>query len=180
MKTSILATLLLASSPLAWSQACEIPMSQINVAGVALNASFSEFQRQHPTAKRQRFGSDGLHIQFTNTNTDAALQRNGVTSAMHIALNPRTERIESYALNFTDGQFATLDTPLERFHRRILQTFELPQKGWKKHGHSYIYRCDDYHINISQDHGDGRQTLGATVMVIGKHSDMFQDASLYD
>lgn len=180
MKTLMMATLFLASSNLVWSQTCEIPMSKINVAGVALNASFAQFQRQHPTATLQRFGNDGWHIDFNNTHTDFALQRYGVTSVMHIALNFRTERVESYALNFTDGKFATLDTPLERFHRRLLQQFELPQQGWKQHGRSYIYRCNDYHINIQQDHGDGRQTMGATILVISKNSDMFQDASLYD
>lgn len=176
MKTSILATLLLASSPLVWSQTCDIPMSQINVAGVALQASSNQFQRHHPTARLKSFGNNDMHIGFKNTNTDAVLMRNGVTSAMHIALNPRTERIASFALNFTDGKFATLDTPLEEFHKSLLQTFALPQKGWQKDGQSYIYRCDDYHIRISQDHGDGRQTLGATVMVIGKDSEMFEGA----
>ncbi|AUZ06034.1 MULTISPECIES: hypothetical protein [Vitreoscilla] len=180
MKTLALTALLLTSSPLVWSQACEIPMSQINVAGVALNGSFAQFQRQHPSAKKQSFGKNDLRIEFTNSNTDAALERQGVTSAMHIALNPRNERIESYGLNFTDGKFATLDTPLEHFHRRLLQTFQLPKHGWKKHGQSYVYRCNDYHIDITQDHGDGRQTLGATILVIGKDSDMFKDASLYN
>ena len=168
-------TMFLVANTAAWGQNCAMPMAKINVAGIGLNAPFTDFQRQHPDANIQRFGNDRLQVAFTNSNTDARLSQQGVMSAMHIALHPRTERIVSYGLNFTtDNGAITFQTPLDKFKQHLLQKFALPKTGWQKQANEYVYRCDDYRIHIGQDHGIARQSMGATIVVIGKYSDMFE------
>lgn len=177
MKCTLFSVLAVLSSA-AWSQACELPAAQIKVASVGLQQSFAQFKLTHPTAEKTAFGRDAVHIQFKNNrgysdSTDAILEQQGVTSAMHIAVNPKTDRIMSYALNFTDGPLADFDTPLDTFKQRLQQKFTLPQQGWKKQDNSYVYRCDDYVIDIQQDHGAERQAMGASILVVGKDSDLF-------
>lgn len=178
MKTVFISMLVLGSS-VAWSQSCDMPANRINIAGIGLQHSFADFKQQHSTATKDAFGSDGVHIKFKNSSgyldgEDAALTQQGVTSAMHIALNPKTDRITSYALNFTDGGLADYDTPLDSFYQRITQKYNLPKQGWRKHGDTYSYRCQDYRIDISQDHGAARQSMGAVVVVVARDSDMFE------
>ena len=177
MKCTLFSVLAVLSST-AWSQSCELPAAQIKVASVGLQQPFAQFKLTHPTAEKAAFGSDAVHIQFKNGKSyadshDSVLQQQGVTSAMHIAINPKTDRIVSYALNFTDGPLADFDTPLDTFKQRLQQKFTLPKQGWKKQDNSYVYRCDDYVIDIEQDHGADRQALGASILVVGKDSDLF-------
>ena len=179
MKIALFALLTVLSST-AWSQSCELPAAQIKVANIGLGQSFTQFKQGHPSAAKSSFGKDAVHIEFKNRqghsdSTDTVLEKQGVTSAMHIALNPQTDRIVSYALNFSEGPLADFNTPLDTFKQRLQQRFNLPKQGWKKQDNSYVYRCTDYIIDIQQDHGDGRQALGASVLVISKDSDMFND-----
>lgn len=81
--------------------------------------------------------------------------------------------IISYSLSFLDGPLATYETDLDVFKSRVLKRFQVAQNGWKQAENKYVYQCDDYRIEIYQDHGVEHTAIGPTVMVFSKKSDAY-------
>ena len=169
------------SSGLSWSQSCALPIEKINVASIGLHSSFDTLKQNFPTAFKKDMHDGSSAIAFKNAqgysdNTLPSLEKQGVLSVMHLSMSNKNNRVVSYALNFSEGSMANLETPLDTFKQRLLSKFSLPQTGWKKQGSNYNYRCDDYRIQISQDHGVGRSSMGPTLMMAAKDSPMFRSS----
>lgn len=162
----IWAPFLALSSSMLWAKDCEVPISQMNVAGLKIGQPIHEFQQRHPSAKMVMIGKNNYQFEFAQ-GPDNAMKKAGVSWVQHIRYDPQVKKIISYSLSFSDGPVADYDTDLDVFKQRILRKFKVAQNGWKSGENKYSYQCNDYRIEIYQDHGVGYTALGPTVMVIG-------------
>ncbi len=173
-RTALLFTLMtLSVLQSVWAKPCALPMQQIEVAGIRLAQPISEFQKQHPTASVEVLGDDHERFEFKN-GVDELVKKAGVTSFGHIAFDDKKQIISSFSASFLDGPLATYETDLERFKQNILKHSNVPKVGWKAKDNAYLYSCQDYVINIIQDHGAVKSAVGPIVMVFSKYSDIWE------
>lgn len=156
-----------------WAKPCALPMQQIEVAGIRLAQPVSEFQKQHPTASVEVLVDDHERFEFKDGVDDLA-KKAGATYFGHIAFDDKKQIITSFSASFLDGPLATYDTDLAQFKQNILKHSNVPQVGWKAQNNGYLYSCQDYVINIIQDHGAVKSAVGPTVMVFSKYSHIWK------
>lgn len=164
--------ILVLSGSIVWAKPCEIPVQTMNVAGLKVGQSISEFQKLHPTVKPVVLGGNNYQLAFAD-GADLQIKKAGVSWVQHIRYDPDTEVITSFSLSFLDGPMASYEANLDLFKSRILKKFKVAQKGWVQKKNKYIYQCDDYRIEIHQDYGAEHTAIGPTVMVLSQKSDMF-------
>ena len=157
---------------ISWAKSCEVPVGTMNVAGLKIGQHIREFQQHHPTAKTVILGGDNYQFEFAQ-GVDTQIKKAGVSWVQHIRYDPHSKMIISYSLSFLDGPLATYETDLDVFKSRVLKRFQVAQNGWKQAENKYVYQCDDYRIEIYQDHGVGHTAIGPTVMVFSKKSDAY-------
>ncbi|MDQ8975956.1 hypothetical protein [Acinetobacter johnsonii] len=155
-------------SSTAKAQSCLIPMHQIKVGGIQLMSSLQDILSKHPLAREEE---ERIEID----EIDSSFEKEGVTAVLHIGYNNLDDFVKSYALSFSDGKYAEVDTPLNDFKSKILEISNVPQTGWvlSQDKASYNYQCKDYKIRISQ--AIDIRGMGPNILVISKYSDLYQD-----
>lgn len=150
-------------------------MLEIDLGGIKLLGNFQDFKRLHPNAKISKRLSNDYEIFLPNLETDYNFARHGIMGTGHIDYDIIKDRIIGFTLNFDEGKYADLDTPLSTFKASIIKNFNIPKHGWvlSKDKIEYVYSCNDYKIHIRQDHGLGRGSLGPRVWVFSRFSDAF-------
>lgn len=150
---------------------CEVPINQISFGSVTLMQNLRSFRLVHP----HLYEENGRL--FVNGDIDYAYAVAGVTSAGGAEYDSQRDRIIGFSLNYTDGKYASLTTPINIFKNRIVNNNNLPKNGWllSVDKQTYRYKCSDYKIEIKQDYGMGKGTSGARVSVFSRYSDLFAD-----
>ena len=84
----------------------------------------------------------------------------------HIRLIRISKMIISYSLSFLDGPLATYETDLDVLKLILKKLSGGAKRLNKTTENKYVYQCDDYRIEIYQDHGVGHTAIGPTVMMV--------------
>lgn len=150
---------------------CEIPINQIEVGSIRLTESVKEFKVKHPLAT---FSNDYTILINGELGTDEKFKKLGVEGNWFIKYD-NLEKIIAYSLIYNDGSYADYDTPIENFKNKLMTSSKLPINEWRliQNKTLYRYECEDYRIDIRQDYGLGRGSLGANVAVISRYSELF-------
>ena len=175
MKIAIFTIIVLIFNHQAVAQVCEIPMNKIQVAGIYLAQDIEQFKKNYPAVKEVVLPIQNHQLEFDGE-IDQKIRNNGVTWISHIGYNPKRKKVESFSLRFLDGTLASYQTDLDVFKTRVMKHANLPKKGWKQQENRYKYQCNDYVVEIIQDHGAVHTAVGPTVIVFSKYSSVWDAA----
>ncbi len=146
---------------------CQLTKEQVVVGDIYLGQTVKNFQQKYPEVSLVPDSKDKskgtLYFYFRKNGTDSTPTFDKMAVNRHIAY--RNGVISSYAFGF-DEPHADFDTPLEALKNKVINWYHLPKTGWKKTSKTrYQLNCKDFQIEVTQDHGSGRQTLGPGIMV---------------
>ena len=165
-KYLILTAISLLFAKLSFAQ-CQLTKEQVIVGDIYLGQTVKDFQQKYPEVSLIPDSNDKsrglLDFYFRKDATDTTPTFDKMAVNRHIAY--KNGVISSYAFGF-DEPYADFDTSLESLKNKVINWYRLPKTGWKKINKTrYQLNCKDFQIEVSQDHGSGRQALDPGIMV---------------
>lgn len=159
------------------AQAAECPaLETLEVAGIRMGATLAEVRKVYPAATL-----DGDRL--ARLDMDEVSRRYPGIFTLRLVGMDGEGRVDVISAGFEEP-LATLETASEAVLQNVIAHYQWPSEGWEKQalmdagemkvlGYSedaarFVLDCGSYQIEVAQDFGVGRQSLGAYVHIEGK------------